>query len=137
MIPSIAGTRPGPLYIFSRPLFWLYAAGLFTGTHWPRLEINLGVERSDLYVHVGAFGGWCILASCCGFFGPPLSPRNLHRSLLLTLVYAACDESSQLIPFIHRTACFDDFGANAGGIMLAALLLLAVSRRFAPPPSGA
>lgn len=137
MMPPDAGARPGAIFKLARPLFWLYALALFAGTHWPRLEIDLGVQRSDLWIHFAAFGGWCVLATACGFFGSPLSARNLHATLLLSLVYAAIDEASQALPFVHRIAGFDDYGANAGGIVIAGVLLLVLSRRLSARPSAA
>jgi hypothetical protein len=117
----------GPAIVRRRRLahlaFWVYAAILFTGTHWPRLVIA-GPEGSDKVIHIGAFGMWMLLATAYGWFGRPLSDRNILRSLLLSAAYAGADEGLQAIPFIHRTAALDDYAANAIGILLAALALL-------------
>lgn len=109
--------------------FWIYAAALFTGTHWPNLR-SPGPEGSDKVIHVMALGGWMVLASLQGWFAPQLSDRNLLRTLLVAAAYAAVDESSQAIPFVHRTAALDDYAANAIGIMLAAFALLVLRRRL-------
>src|SRR4051812_40045606 len=87
--------------------FWLYAAALFTGTHWPKLELP-GPEGSDKVIHVLALGAWMVIASAQGWFGAPLSDRNLLRTLLASAAYAAVDEGLQAIPFVHRTAALDD-----------------------------
>ena len=44
-----------------RLAFWVYAAALFTATHWPKLEVP-GPEGSDKVIHVGAFGTWMLFA---------------------------------------------------------------------------
>jgi hypothetical protein len=112
-----------------RAAFWVYAAAVFTGTHWPKLEMP-GPEGSDKVVHVLVFGAWMVVASAQGWFGAPLSDRNLLRTLLVAAAYAAADEGLQAIPSVHRTAALDDYAANAMGIMLAALALLVLRRRL-------
>jgi VanZ family protein len=112
-----------------RLAFWIYAAILFTGTHWPRLTMP-GPEGSDKVIHIGAFGTWMLLATACGWFARPLSDRNILRSLLLAAAYAGTDEGLQAIPFVHRTAALDDYAANCIGIMLAALSLLILRHRL-------
>jgi hypothetical protein len=106
-----------------RLIFWLYAAILFTATHWPRLEMP-GPEGSDKVIHIGAFGMWMLLAATQGWFGAPVSDRNLLRTMLVAAAYAGTDEGLQAIPFVHRTCALDDYAANAIGIMLATLTLL-------------
>ncbi len=106
-----------------RFVFWVYAAILFTGTHWPRLEMP-GPEGSDKIIHIGAFGMWMLLAATQGWFDAPLSDRNLLRTMLVAAAYAGTDEGLQAIPFVHRTCALDDYAANAIGIMLATLTLL-------------
>ncbi len=106
-----------------RFVFWFYAAILFTGTHWPNLHAP-GPEGSDKIIHIGAFGTWMLVAAIQGWFGAPLSDRNLLRTLLLAAAYGATDEGLQAIPFVHRTCALDDYAANCIGIMLATLTLL-------------
>src|SRR5262249_40702268 len=96
---------------------------------WPKLELP-GPEGSDKIVHALAFGTWMVIASAQGWFGTPLSDRNLLRTLLVSAAYGAADEGLQAIPFVHRTAALDDYAANAGGIMLAAFGLLVLRRRL-------
>ncbi len=111
------------------PAFALYAAALFTGTHWPNLRVEGPVPRTDLWVHVGAFGGWMILACLCGWFGRPASAGNVLRTGLIAVLYAGIDEGLQAIPFIHRTAAWDDFGVDALGVVLAGTAVWIVGRR--------
>lgn len=106
--------------------FWAYAAALFIATHWPRLEVP-GPEGSDKWVHCVVFGTWMVLATACGWFGPPLSPRNLAGSWMLSLAYAGLDEGLQAIPAVHRSCEWLDFLANAAGITLALCWLLPVA----------
>src|SRR4051812_5923209 len=101
----------GPDMLLRRPrlwklAFWLYAAALFTATHWPKLVLP-APEGGDKVVHVLVFGAWMAIASVQGWFGAPLSDRNLLRTLLVSAAYAAVDEGLQAIPFVHRTAALD------------------------------
>lgn len=102
-----------------RWVFGVFAVALFLGTHWPNLQIHGPIERSDLAVHLGAFGGWACLAALSGFFGPVFSGRNLVLCWLLAAGYACIDEGLQAIPWIHRTCAWDDLGFNFLGISLA------------------
>jgi hypothetical protein len=114
--------------------FWFYALLLFTGTHWPHLHAP-GPEGTDKFIHIGAFGAWMLIAALQGWFGPPLSDRNLLRTLFVAAAYGGADEGLQAIPFVHRTCALDDYAANAIGVMLAALFLVtcrrAIERRVA------
>ncbi|MGD9789480.1 MAG: VanZ family protein [Phycisphaerales bacterium] len=112
-----------------RVAFALYAATLFTATHWPRLEVPMVVPRSDLYVHAGVFGVWTGLAIACGFFGPRLSRTNILATGLLGIAYAALDEALQAIPVLHRTAAFDDWAADCLGGVLVSIVALVLSRK--------
>jgi hypothetical protein len=103
--------------------FAIYACLLFIATHWPALTIPLK-GRWDLPVHAAVFGTWCALFTSLGVFGTPASRRNVLRSALVATVYAAVDESLQAIPAIHRTAAWDDFGANCLGVWLVAVAIL-------------
>jgi hypothetical protein len=107
--------------------FWIYAAALFTGTHWPKLDIPV-VQGNDKIIHMGAFGTWTVLCAACGWFGRPLSDRNLLRTLLLAGAYAGVDESLQAFEFVHRSAELADYAANAIGVFIAGLALLLLRR---------
>lgn len=106
--------RPLILYAFGG-----YALLLFTGTHWPNLQLQGPVERSDLWVHLFAFGTWATLAALCGFFGSVFSSRNLALTWLLAVGYACIDEGLQAIPALGRTCAWDDLLFNTIGISLA------------------
>lgn len=103
---------------FRRYAFWAYAAVLFTGTHYPNLRMPGPPIRTDLFVHLSIFGTWTAILIAAGFFGPTLSWRNIRLAAIIAPIYAAIDESLQAIPFVHRTAAFDDWCANVAGIML-------------------
>jgi VanZ family protein len=120
-----------------RAAFWCYVLILFTATHTPGVEVPFPQIRLDLFVHVGAFGLWAALLIGAGFFGPPLSNRNILAVLAIAPVYAALDEWLQKIPFIHRHAAVDDWAANVTGIILAcigAVVLRRILERCAAPP---
>lgn len=112
-----------------RVAFALYAAALFTATHWPRLEVPMVVPRSDLYVHASVFAIWTGLAIAGAFFGPRLSSRNILATGALGLVYAAVDEVLQAFPVLHRTAAVDDWAADALGVVVACAIALVLVRR--------
>ncbi|HEX8877320.1 MAG TPA: VanZ family protein [Phycisphaerales bacterium] len=119
-----------------RLAFAAYAVLLFLGTHWPQLNIQGPVPRSDLWVHLVAFGTWSALVTLCGFFGPRLSARNLLLSWILALGYACLDEGLQGIPALGRTCAWDDLAMNACGITLASLALAALARTRTPRPDA-
>jgi hypothetical protein len=119
-----------------RVAFWGYAALLFTGTHWPELTLP-GEGRPDLYIHFTIFGLWTAFLIGAGFFGPPLSSRNIIGALAVAPVYAALDEGLQAIPWVRRHAAFDDWCCNVGGILVAcagaAALRYVLNRRAGGP----
>ncbi|MCC6661366.1 MAG: hypothetical protein IT437_10820 [Phycisphaerales bacterium] len=108
-----------------RAAFWVYVPILFTATHWPRLVIP-AEGRPDLWIHVGVLGLWTALLIGCGFFGRPLSARNIITSAVIGVLYAGLDEGLQAIPWVHRTAAWDDFAADSLGVVLAAAVALVI-----------
>lgn len=110
--------------------FFVYACVLFTATHWRALRIE-GSGRPDLIVHIGAFGVWTGALIMAGFWGPRLAARNVLISGAVAIVYAAFDEATQAIPWFRRTAAWDDYLANVGGIVLACLTCLALGALIA------
>jgi VanZ family protein len=117
--------------------FWLYALTLFTATHWPSLKIE-GSGRPDIWVHLAAFALWTGALIAAAFFGPILSRRNIALAAITAIVYAALDESTQAIPFLHRTAAFDDWLADLTGIAMATTAATCVAllrRRLNTNPS--
>lgn len=104
-----------------RIAFAAYALLLFAATHRPNLTLPIP-GRKDLVFHATAFGLWAALLIVCGFFGPPLSRRNLLAVVAIAPLYAAFDEGSQAIPWIRRHAAWDDFLFNLIGIAAAVTL---------------
>jgi len=118
-----------------RTVFILYAIALFLGTHWPQLDLGEPpVDHFDKFLHFGAFAGWSLLLAACGFFGAPLSKRNLAWCLPIALVYAGLDELLQAIPALNRHASWWDYGANTAGVLGAFLVCLGL-RRFLGTPA--
>lgn len=124
--PPPAADRRRPL---RRRAFALYAALVFTATHWPKLEIHAPIERPDLVIHLGVFGLWAGACIAAAFFGPLWSTRNILISGLVSLIYSAFDEATQAIPFIHRTCALDDWCYNALGVAGATAIALLLARR--------
>lgn len=107
--------RPGSRFL--RAAFVLYALALFTLTHWPRFTVDIpGVERPDLFVHLAAFGIWTLLLNLASFLGPPHTARTVLLTALVAAVYACIDEGLQAIPFLQRTAAWDDLAADLLGV---------------------
>lgn len=125
------------------PAFILYALVLFTATHWPNLRIKSDViERPDLLIHLGAFGLWAFLLHLTSLLGPPRSPKTALRTFIAGAVYAAFDEATQALPFLGRTAVWDDYFANLVGVTLGVAAACAAARLFPaltriPPPPHA
>ncbi len=126
MIAALAARR------WARAVFWVYAAFIFVGTHWPKLEIP-GTGRPDLFAHVAVFGLWAALFIACRFFGPALSWRNIGLGALVSAAYSGIDEGLQAIPFIRRVPAWDDWGANLLGVGVAAAGAAALRLATAAP----
>lgn len=106
-----------------RWMFVVYAIALFVATHWPNLKLDVPmVERPDLFVHMTVFGGWCGLFWLSAWVGRAISGRSVVLSAVIAAAYAGVDEGLQAIPWVHRTAAWDDYGANCLGIVLAAAI---------------
>lgn len=98
--------------------FSLYALTLISATHWPSLKIEGPVDR-DKTIHIFAFALWTAALIAAAFFGPVFSRRNIALAAIIAILYAAFDEATQAIPFLHRTAALDDWLADLIGIALA------------------
>jgi len=107
-------------------VFAIYAIVLVIATHWPNLRIEGPIERPDLFLHAGAFGLWTLLLVACSFFGRMLGSRNILASALVGSVVASLDELSQGIPALNRVSAVDDAVANLTGVILAAMMCLAL-----------
>lgn len=115
----------------------VYALIVVTLTHWPRLQVPGQEYRADILIHFVAFGLWAALFTACGFFGPPLSRRNILISWVVSAAYALVDEVTQGIPGLGRVVDPMDMLGNTGGTTLAMLGMLAIGaalrgRRVAP-----
>lgn len=118
----------------ARPLrrraFWAFAAVLFTATHWPRLEVpHVVIERTDIVLHIGAFCVWTLLLIGTEYLGPLLNRRAIGWCWLIGLASAGLDEGLQAIPLVNRTCAWDDWGANAAGVTVAALVAVGYAWR--------
>lgn len=126
--------RIPPVRVLIRAAFAGFAVLLFVGTHWPKLAIP-AAGRPDLFVHVAIFTVWTGLLIAAGFFGDPLSRRNLLLVLVVGPVYAAIDEGLQAVPWIRRHAGWDDYLMNVSGVAIAvvaaAILAAAQGKRGA------
>ncbi len=120
--------RPSAWLRIVRVTFAAYAIALALGTHWPQLSVDVGIPRTDIWLHIGAFCGWTVLCIACSFFGPWHTSRNITRAAMLAVAYAAIDESTQAIPILHRHVGFDDFLANVAGVLSAVLLAGGIAR---------
>ncbi len=127
--PDPTAPTPTPRsHTLRRTVFGLYALALLIATHWPQLTITGPVERTDLFIHTGAFGVWTMLLIACSFFGRALCARNVLISGALGLVYAPLDELSQSLPILNRVAAIDDALANILGVLLASAGALVLGR---------
>lgn len=114
--------RPSPQTC--RFAFAAFALALATATHWPGLAVESPyVPRLDLLIHATVFATWTTLLVGSRFFGPGMSRRNIWRSCLVALAYAAVDELTQGIPAVHRTVDPLDLAANGTGIVLTCVFL--------------
>lgn len=87
---------------------------VFVLTHWPRLELPLVLEGSDKIIHMTVFGLLCAPIWWARWFKTP------WELLAAAMAWAAFDEWTQSIPFIHRSATKEDFLANACGVVAGA-----------------
>jgi VanZ family protein len=131
-------TPTRPIRTFGVPLalrrgaFLTFAVVLFIATHWPQLQIDGPVPRTDLWLHVGAFATWTLLFGFGEFIGPWRHPATPLRLMACGLVYAGVDEGLQAIPVLGRFATFEDYLANAVGVLLATVTLTVLARALEP-----
>lgn len=119
--------------------FITFALVLFVGTHGPGLRVESDViERPDIFVHFALFAAWTILffasglplrvAQTIGLSNP--GARVYFVGWCAAVLYAAFDEATQAIPWINRTAAWDDFGADALGVTVGTLVWAVLLRRL-------
>lgn len=105
-----------------RPAFWVFALAVFVATHYPKLRIESEIlPRPDLLIHASVFGTWTLLLCLSGYVGPGGRAATWLLGGLVALVYAAVDEVTQGVPWLHRTVALDDYLANAAGIVAVGL----------------
>ncbi|MEM1183480.1 MAG: VanZ family protein [Planctomycetota bacterium] len=119
-----------------RGVFLAYAVVLFTATHWPSLKIDGPVPRTDLWLHVGAFGAWTLLFGFAEFIGRWRDRTTPLRLIACGIVYAAMDELLQAIPVLNRFATIEDYVANLVGVFAGATIILIAARNTEPGPDG-
>lgn len=127
--------KPGLFRTLARVAFVIYALVLVTATHWPQLKVEGPVPRSDVYIHVAAFGLWTCLLIATELVGPWLSKPAIAKSVIVGLIYAAIDEGTQAIPALGRTVALDDYLANALGVVVAGIAALMTGAIFKPKPA--
>jgi VanZ family protein len=114
------------VHAFWKVSFALYVLMIATATHWPQLKID-APGRPDLWIHLTVFMLWTSLLAMLSLFGPRWSTANIGMCAIVTLAYAAIDESTQhFVP--GRTPTLEDYGANAGGVLLGSMVLLLIAR---------
>lgn len=122
---------------FWRWAFAVYALALFVGTHWPNLRLEVPmVQRPDLLVHMTIFAGWYGLFWLAGIVGPACQWRSALLACPIAVVYAGVDEGLQALPMVRRYAAWDDFGANALGVVSGCAAAMIVVRLLACSTCG-
>jgi len=116
-----AGKRPvwDEWYRRVLPAYWVF---LFCVTHFPKLQLELGIRASDKIAHLGAFGLLAFLLwRFAESFGRPLGGRFVWLAALGMGVYGALDEWSQ--PFFNRSADVVDWTLDfLGAVVVLGLL---------------
>lgn len=132
-MPTASPPSPGPRALsLRRWAFFGFTLALLAATLWPNLKVPVVVPRTDLWVHAGSFGIWTLLLAFSGLVGPWPRGWTIARCGSFGLTFSAADELAQAIPGVRRVVDFDDFLANALGVVLAVGALLVLARVFAP-----
>ncbi|MBO6513650.1 MAG: VanZ family protein [Phycisphaerales bacterium] len=116
-------TKPTPLESLVRVCFVLYTLTLLIATHWPKLTVKGPIERTDLLVHLAAFGLWTTLLGLTGWLGFVVC--RYRRTLVAAMggiSFGILDETTQ--PLFKRVFDWSDVAADIVGAILASLLLL-------------
>ena len=108
-----------------RLLFWVYSIALFSGTHYPKVEIGIEGDSPDKLIHFLALGMWGILIWGSGYVRRPVSV------LCATLAFSVFDETTQLIPGLGRVFDRYDLIADSMGAVLAMIWVYALSSAHA------
>jgi len=103
----------------ARVAFVAYTAALLTATHWPGLAVKGPVERTDLLIHMGAFGGWAVLLFLTRWLRAPDRPVvEGGRVALAAVCFGVFDETTQ--PLFSRVFDWTDLMADTLGAVLGA-----------------
>ncbi len=116
-------SKPTPFQSLVRVCFVLYTLTLLTATHWPKLTVKGPIERTDLVVHLGAFGLWTTLLGLTGWVQSKTCIKR--QALMLALFgigFGILDETTQ--PLFSRVFDITDVAADMTGAILASLMLL-------------
>jgi hypothetical protein len=96
-----------------RVAFVLYAVALTIGTHWPRLQVNIGGEPAPgKILHMLAFGGLTFLLWRTRWLGDGI------WLIVVLLAWSLIDELTQGLPGLGRTVSWMDVAANWSGIAI-------------------
>lgn len=104
---------------------------LLLATHWPGVRIEGPVPRTDLWLHLAAFGAWTVGLASTAWPGPMFSKRGIVNASMIAAAYSVLGELSQGIPGIGRVVAWEDAAANLGGVALATLGLSIIARLLA------
>ncbi len=114
---------PAPIVTFLfRIAFVVYTMTLLTATHWPGLAVKGPFSRTDLLIHLGAFGLWTLLLGMTGWVRSKTCVRR--RALYVGLIgmgFGAFDELTQ--PLFRRVFDWLDVAADMSGAALAGFVL--------------
>ena len=94
--------------------FVVFTLGLLTATHWPGLAVKGPFSRTDLLIHVCAFGCWTILLGMTGWVRSKCCVKR--SALLVALIgigFGCFDELTQ--PFFRRVFDWLDLVADMTG----------------------
>ncbi len=113
---------------FWRVVLVLYVPVLIAGTHWPQLQIEGPLPRTDIWLHVCAYAPLAGFVLLSRLLGPPGSVRAAVRAALILVPYAVIDEGTQAIPGINRVVAIEDLAANIGGLSLGIVVTAVIAR---------
>jgi hypothetical protein len=103
--------------------FVAYAAVLFIATHKPGVDVNVVPGwRLDLLIHMAAFGLWALLLGLTGWLANARHTRGMFLLMVVSVAYAAFDESTQALPIFDRVFDLTDMAANAMGAILGTVI---------------
>jgi VanZ family protein len=115
--------------------FWVYFTVLSVLLLWPKLELPQVIERPDLWAHGGSFGLFTLLLCLWN----PLRVRGPGLTGLMGMAggvaYGGSTELLQMIPFVKRTAGWDDWAADSFGALcglIAFMMIYKLTARYAP-----